>query len=48
MGPPQMSYTIAQWERMGVYTCGMPVKWELIGTLEFIDRETEAPNWDYD
>ena len=29
---------------MGVYTCDMPMKWELTGTLEFIDRETEAPN----
>ena len=25
-GPPQMSCTIAQWKRMGVYTCDMPVK----------------------
>ena len=42
MGPQQMSRTVGQWKRMGLYHCDTPVKRELTDTLEFIDRETEV------
>ena len=34
MGPQQMSRTVGQWKRMGLYHCDTPVKRELTDTLE--------------